>query len=168
MATSISKVIKLFGVYLLNIMVIDQSGRVEETNKITIVALADIEKSFTIVLPSKIKKELLETFRKNGKPKAFPIIVFATVVFMTMLRSKTYPPELIIDIEYPGHENTIKNIIITLCRRFKKKTPEIYFANIGKKDLAHIAAWKTYKKIVKPNLTLKSEDFKGVLFGVKK
>ena len=98
---------------------------------------------------SKIKKELLETFRKNGKPKAFPIIVFATVVFMTMLRSKTYPPELIIDIEYPGHENTIKNIIITLCRRFKKKTPEIYFANIGKKDLAHIAAWKTYKKIVK-------------------
>jgi len=144
-------------------MVIDQSGRVEETNKITIVALADKKKSFTIALLPKSKKELLEIFRKIGKPKVFPVVVFANMVFMTMLRSRTYPPELIIDIEYPGHENTIKNIIITLCRRFKKKVPEIYFANIGKNDPAHFAAWKTYKKITKPNLTLKSEDFKGFI-----
>lgn len=149
-------------------MVIDQSGRVEETNKITVVALADSKKTFTIVLTPKIKKELLEIFRKNGKPKTFPIVVFAHIVFMTMLRSKTYPQELIIDIEYPGHENTIKNIIITRCRRYKKNPPEVYFANIGKKDPAHIVAWKTYKKLQKPNLTLKSEDFKGIVHRKKK
>jgi hypothetical protein len=35
-------------------MVIDQSGRVEETNKITVVALADSKKTFTIVLTPKL------------------------------------------------------------------------------------------------------------------
>lgn len=149
-------------------MVIDQSGRVEETNKITIVALADKKKSFTIALLPKTKKELLAIFRKNGKPKVFPIIVFANIVFMTMLRSRTFPQELIIDIEYPGHDNTIKNIVITLCRRFKKKTPEIYFANIGKNDPAHFAAWNTYTKKLKPNLVLKIENFKGIISGRKK
>ena len=86
---------------------------------------------------------------------------------MTMLRSRVFPQELIIDIEYPGHENAIKNIVITLCKRFKKKAPEIYFANIGKNDPAHFAAWKTYKKIIKPNLVLGSENFKGLLSGIK-
>lgn len=149
-------------------MVIDQSGRVEETNKMTVVALADKKKSFTIAILPKTKKELLQIFRKNGKPKIFPIVVFADIIFMTMLRSKIYPQELIIDIEYPGHENTIKNIIITFCKRFKKKAPEIYFANIGKNDPAHFIAWKTYKKILKPNLVLKSGDFTGLLSRRKK
>lgn len=149
-------------------MVIDQSGRVEETNKITVVALADKKRWFTIALLPKTKKDLLQIFRKSDKPKVFPIVVFANIVFMTMLKSKIYPQELIIDIEYPGHENTIKNIIITLCRRFKKKAPEIYFANIGKNDPAHFAAWKTYKKMLNPNIILKSGDFKGILSGIKK
>lgn len=149
-------------------MVIDQSGRVEETNKITIVALADKKKSFTIALIPKIKKELLTIFRKNGKPKVFPIVIFADIVFMTMLRSKIFPPELIIDMEYPGHENSIKNIVITLSRRFKKKLPEIYFANIGKNDPAHVVAWNTYTKKVRPNLILKLEDFKSFIPKKKK
>jgi len=98
-------------------MVIDQSGRVEETNKITVVALADKKKFFTIALQPKTKKELLTIFRKAGKPRIFPIIVLA---------------------------------------------------NIGKNDPAHFAAWRTYKKILKPNLVLKIENFKGVLSGTKK
>lgn len=144
-------------------MVIDQSGRVEETNRVTVIALANKSKSFTVALLPKTKKELQAIFRKKGKPKVFPVIVFATIVFITMLRSKTYPQELIIDIEYPGHENAIKNIVTTLCRRFKKKPPEIYFSNIGKKDPAHLAAWKTYNKKLKSNLILKIGDFKGIV-----
>ena len=154
--------------YLNNIMVIDQSGRVEETNRTSIVALADKKFSFTIALSSKTKKELLQIFRKNGKPKTFPIVTFALMVFMTMLRSKTYPPELIIDIEYPGHENTIKNIILVFCKRYKKQPPQIYFANIGKNDPAHLAAWGTYTKKYKPNIVLKTEDFIGKIPKKKK
>ncbi len=140
-------------------MVIDQSGRVEETNKLTIVALA---------LLSKTKKELQQIFRNNGKPKTFPIVIFSDLVFMTMLRSKIYPQELIIDMEYPGHENTIKNIIITLCTRYKKKSPEIYFANIGKNDPAHTSAWNTYTKKIKANVVVKLADFKGYIPKKKK
>jgi hypothetical protein len=144
-------------------MVIDQSGRVEETNKITIVALADKKKSFAIALSPKTKKELQAIFRKLGKPKTFPVVIFADTVFMCMLRSRNFPQELIIDSEYPGHENTIKNIIITLCRRFKKKVPDIYFSNIGKKDPAHLAAWNVYTKKAKPNIILETENFKGII-----
>lgn len=144
-------------------MVIDQSGRIEETNRSTIIALADKNKSFTIELQAKTKIYLLKIFRKMGKPKIFPIVIFADVVFMTMLRSKMFPKMLIIDIEYPSHENTIKNIILTLSMRFKKSCPEIYFSNIGKNDPAHISAWQTYTKKREPNLIVNIEDFKGYL-----
>lgn len=149
-------------------MEIDQSGRVEETNRSTIVALADKNNAFTIELPARVKIELLNVYRRLGKPKAFPVIVFSQLVFMTMLRSKLFPKILIIDIEYPSHENSIKNIIITSCKRFKKMAPEIYFSNIGKKDPAHISAWKTYTKNKKPNIILKIEDFKGYISKRKK
>lgn len=149
-------------------MIIDQSGRVEETNKTTIVALADKNEAFTVALHPGDKKLLQTIFRKNGKPKVFPIVVFADLVFIAMLKSKNFPRELIIDMEYPGHENTIKNIIRTLCARYRKEFPEIYFANIGKKDPAHISAWETYKKRKTPNVVVTWENFKTIIPRKKK
>ena len=142
-------------------MVIDQSGRIEETNRHTIIALADKEKGYSIEISSSVKKELLETLRKIGKPKAFSIQIFAITVFLTILKSKYYPQLLIIDMEYPGHENTIKNIILTFCRKFKIMEPEIYFSLIGKKDPAHVLAIEIFRGYKKANLSLKFNDFKG-------
>jgi hypothetical protein len=142
-------------------MVVDQSGRIEETNHHSVVALADKKEGYTVEIPSKVKNELLTVFRKIGKPKTFPVVIFAVSIFLLLLKSKFKPQELIIDVEYPGHENTIKNIILTYCRKFKIVEPEIHFSNIGKKDPAHNLAWNTFKGNKKTNCVLKFEDFKG-------
>ncbi|KKQ51024.1 hypothetical protein A2865_01600 [Candidatus Woesebacteria bacterium RIFCSPHIGHO2_01_FULL_39_17] len=57
-------------------MVIDQSGRIEETNRDTIIALADKNKSFTLKITSNLKRKLQHESRMRGKPKVFPIVVF--------------------------------------------------------------------------------------------
>ena len=142
-------------------MTIDQSGRIEETNHHTIISLADKNRSYTLKLPSSVKKDLLKIFRKLGKPKSFPIIIFSVSVFLSLLKSKYKFEILVIDIEYPGHENTIKNIIYTYCRKFKINKPKIYFSNIGKNDQAHINAINTFRNRIKPDCILHLEDFKG-------
>ena len=135
-------------------MVIDQSGRIEETRHHTIIALADKNKCFTIKITSNLKKKLQQEFRIKGKPKVFPIIVFANAVYLVLKKSKFRPDIVIVDIEYPGHEPAIKNIILTKLRKDRAKKPEIYFSNIGKKDPAHIIAIQTFRGKVKSNETV--------------
>lgn len=135
-------------------MVIDQSGSIEETNRDTIIALADKNKSFTLKLTANLKRKLQSEFRKIGRPKVFPIIVFADAVYLAVSKSRYKPDILIIDIEYPGHGPAIKNIILTNLRSAGKKEPEIYFSKISKKDPAHIAAIETFRSKRKPNLTV--------------
>jgi|SRR3972149_10528962 len=142
-------------------MIIDQSGRIEETNRHTIIAIADKNKGYTVKIPPSAKKELLKVFRKIGKPKVFPVVIFADAIFISLIRSKLSPQILVIDIEYPGHESTIKNIILTYCRKFKIPVPEIYFSKIGKKDPAHVLAWNTFKGNQKADTVLGFQDFKG-------
>ena len=147
-------------------MVIDQSGRIEETNRPTIIGMADKNFKYSSCISARDKRGLKEIFKRKGKPRVFAIVVFAYTVFLTIVKSKLTPQVLIIDLEYPGHENTIRNILITLFRRFKKKPPDIYFSQIGKKDNAHIIAWLTFTRKLKPNVVLRIGDFRG-LFNTK-
>jgi hypothetical protein len=142
-------------------MTIDQSGRIEETSQHTIITLADKNNGYTVKISTSVKKELQNVFRKIGKPKSFPVVIFAVTVFLVIIKSKYKFQTLVIDIEYPGHENTIKNIILTHCRKFKLNEPEIYFSNIGKKDPAHILALNTFRGKIKPSTPLYFNDFKG-------
>ena len=49
---------------------INQSNKVEQTNKDTIIDVSN-KKSFTILISRKIKRKLQEEFRKQGKPRLF-------------------------------------------------------------------------------------------------
>ncbi|KKQ51023.1 hypothetical protein A2865_01595 [Candidatus Woesebacteria bacterium RIFCSPHIGHO2_01_FULL_39_17] len=71
-----------------------------------------------------------------------------------MKKSAFKPDIIIIDIEYPGHEPAIKNILLTKLRRDKEREPGIYFSKIGKKDPAHLAAIQTFRGKEKSNETV--------------
>ena len=64
---------------------IDQSGRIEETNRDTILALpSDI--SFSIKINRRTKRKLLEYFRRQGKPRLFTIKVFSAGLYFLIAK----------------------------------------------------------------------------------
>ncbi len=144
-------------------MVVDQSGRIEETNRDTIIALADKKRSFTLKITANLKRKIQNFFRKEGKPRVFSVIVFATAIYYAIEKSRFRFDLLIIDNEYPVHEPAIKNIILQLYRKSKRKEPEIYFSNIGKNDPAHIAAINTFRGEREPDLTARWSGFLNLL-----
>lgn len=136
-------------------MTIDQSIRIEETGKDTIIAFVDKKYSHSLRIKSNIKKNIQSYFRKIGKPNIFPIVTFSVAVYLLIRHFKLKLDTLIIDVEYLGHESTIKNIILTLYRIDKITEPDIYFSNIGKEDGAHILAINVHRKKIKSDFELK-------------
>lgn len=115
---------------------IDQSVRVEELTRDTILGIANKQASFTFVIPRRAKRVLYEKFRRQGKPKKFAPYVFAAAVSEALKRAPFKSSDVVIDIEYPGYEQEILKII-------KRQHPEteVYFTALGKKSHAHFAAY---------------------------
>ncbi len=135
---------------------IDQSGRIEETNRDTVVAFSN-EKQFSIRIPARVKRQLLEAFRRRGKPGTFKYKTFALGVSVLIQKSKIYTKNLslIIDNEYQGHENSIRDII----RSNLDPKLEIEFESIGKKSKAHYVAYGVFIKRREADYTASFEDF---------
>jgi hypothetical protein len=93
-------------------MQIDQSGKIETTNKHTILALAG-EREFAILIPGRVKRQLQEEFRQLGKPRLFIFKVFAIEVYLLLKHCPHRLHRVIIDIEYWGHEIQISTMIKT-------------------------------------------------------
>lgn len=149
-------------------MTIDQSIRIEETGKDTIIAFVDKKYSHSLRIKSNTKKSIQNYFRKMGKPNIFPILVFAVSTYLLIKHFKLKLDVLIVDVEYLGHESTIKNIILSLYRIDKVSEPNIYFSNIGKEDKAHLLAIGVHRKKMKEDFTLsESEIIKAINFVVK-
>ncbi len=124
----------------------DQSIRVEELTGDTIVAVANEENRRTIVVTSRIKRRLLEHYRKLGKPKQFAPHIFTAGLVSLIVNSKFRVDEIVIDIEYPGYETSI----ISLLQRHSPKLT-VYFSLIGKKSPAHFVAYGVHKGRLKPD-----------------
>jgi len=119
---------------------VDQSIRVEEYTKDTVIAIANKENNFSVVIPRKVKRTLRNDLLKFDS-KEFTPAMFAFGIVSAIKHSKLIVHELAIDIEYPGHENIITGIISSVFPQI-----EIDFVQIGKKSPAHYSAYSVYKK----------------------
>lgn len=137
---------------------IDQSGKIEQTSQNTVISLAN-SKQKTIILKSKHKRILLKIYQKAGKPKIFSIQVFATLIYILITKSKASDGLILIDKEYPGHENNIRNYILQLASknpRLSLKSEDIRFVLVGKSSNAHLLGHQSWKKgIADFNITSK-------------
>lgn len=124
---------------------IDQSGRIEETNRDTVIAIANKDMQFSLRIPGKVKRAIKAVFKKQNRPRLFPIRTFAVSVGLLIRKSKLKPQILVLDIEYPGHESVITEIVKEILGR----NLSVHFAKIGKNSPAHIKAYFTYKKNLK-------------------
>ncbi|MFH1354514.1 MAG: hypothetical protein ABIH36_04530 [bacterium] len=141
---------------------VDQSVRIEELNRDTIIGLANEEHAFTFKVPRGVKRRLYETFRREGKPKLFGPRVFASAVALTIVRSGFRIQELIIDLEYPGYDEQIIEIISGFF-----PSVMVVFTSIGKNSPAHEAAHFTYKRRLKVNVIANQRDIKNTLSKAK-
>jgi len=135
---------------------IDQSGKVEDTNKLTIVCVAN-GKIKTLKVSTREKQKLIATMRVLDYPKKIFIYkTFAALIFLLIKEEKII--NLSIDKEYPGHEAFIKEIILRFFRNNNLKSPTIDFCLVGKKSLAHKIAIETFRGKRKPNIIIKAEN----------
>ena len=145
---------------------IDQSGKVENTSKLTVVAYAN-GKMRSLKISAVEKRKLLVVMKRlDGLSATYVYKVFAALIFLLIKGQRI--SEVVVDKEYPGHEGTIKNVLKNLFEKGNLVFPEISFSEITKKSPAHKAAINVYRGKSKPDLIVKAENILGLFFAKKK
>jgi len=117
---------------------IDQSGKIENTNRKTIIAFSN-GSCGAVVISAKDKKSIQTYFRTLGKPRLFIHITFVVLIYLLICNKIMRDDQIVIDREYPGYDNLIIGSLKNLLA--KKKITDISIAQIGKKSRAHDLAW---------------------------
>lgn len=127
------------------IVEIDQSGKVEQTNRDTVVgAIFDGTNRSAICFKAKDKRFIQEIFRKQLKGHLFIYRTFAALVFLLVKEKVSSQDRLIIDTEYTGKEGLIKDIILEYFDKSKLTPPEIIFQRIGNTPPVHYLVYDVY------------------------
>ena len=118
---------------------IDQSIKIEHTNKTSYVCLAN-GKILISSISAKDKKELKLYFRELEKPLIFKLFTFSVLCSKVIIGLK--PGSVIIDQEYSGHSRQIKSFILQILQIEGIDTePVISFSEVGKGSPAHKGAY---------------------------
>lgn len=137
---------------------IDQSGKIEDTNKDTVVAFSN-DVFGSILIKGKDKREIQKIFRKIGKRRIFVYRLFAILIFLLIKKYIKKISQMIIDEEYPGKTGIIKDFLLREIRKIRPDFPKdgILFQRIGKKSKAHYLAYGVAigKKLADEKVTFK-------------
>jgi len=150
---------------------IDQSGKIEKTEKDTILAFATNNKrtkiTGSIKISARTKRRLQESFRQIGEPRKFVVNLFSCAVFLLVKNRLKNVSEINIDTEYPGKGKSIKETLAKMFFEANIEMPPIRFVLIGKKSFAHEVALRTYHKLLKADQFLDYEILKKNIFKTK-
>lgn len=139
---------------------IDQSGKVEDTSKDTILSLTN-GRSYSIVIPAKVKKKLQVFFRKSGTPRKYVLFVFSIgIQLLINVTPNKNTIDIFIDMEYPGKDPLIIGVLKKLMPANKRN---IYFTRVGKRSRAHYLCYGIATKRIK--YTKKTKDIKNITYG---
>lgn len=146
---------------------IDQSGKIEQTNINTVIAITN-GKNLSVILRKKDKRILEKVFKKMGKAKSYPYVVFAALLAI-LLKLADIETKAVVDREYLGHENTIRERTLRFLNSLDSKRETIIeFGHVGKLSKAHDWAAKVGSKKVKPDKVVGLEEILELVLGIKK
>lgn len=77
---------------------IDQSGKIEDTSKDTVIAFSD-DSFGGIIIKARDKREIQKIFRKIGKRKIFIYRLFAILIFLLIKKHLKKISQMIVDFE---------------------------------------------------------------------
>ena len=139
---------------------VDQSGKIEWTQKPTALALANGIR-FSVLISAQAKREVVEELKKRRPTRdrtSHHILVFATLLFLLLKDQLPRLTEIVVDVEYHGHDARIKEHFLNLCKRHKRPVePQVIsFQRIGKKSPAHNLALAVFRGNTKPGRVLQA------------
>jgi hypothetical protein len=147
---------------------IDQSNKIERTNKDTILAFSDGQ-SLTILIPAKVKRQVLELLISRGKSRKIAYqMIFAAGLFILLrdyLRVATQGEGIVIDMEYSGQEASIKAMLLRHAHNaaLAITAERIEFLSVGKESRAHKLAWGVQRGGLVPDYRVSYADLDKLL-----
>lgn len=141
---------------------IDTGSRLDQSGDTTFAFSNDVEKA--VLLRQRVRDECLEQL--SGERIRREIRLFAACVYLLLREHLGELREIVLDREYPGHDNVVRWILLNLIKKHSAKAPQglqIRFSNIGKQSAAHEVAYRTYRKEREPTKALTSEEILSVL-----
>ncbi len=141
---------------------IDMSGRIEETNNPTAIALAD-GVSFSVLISGAEKRKAIAALKKQQPERdvnLLHIFVFTVLLYYLVQPFMKRLAQVRIDLEYPGHDAVIKNRVLTLCRNagIEVKADQVTIGQVGKKSPAHKLAYSVYLRKRKPDRVITARE----------
>lgn len=132
---------------------IDQSGKIEQTNLDTVIALTnDIQ--YTILFKKKEKRVVEKEFRRLNLHKLHSQVTFAILIAVIIKKSKV-KKSVLIDTEYMGYNEYIRQFVNDIIG---KGCPLIKFGFVGKESKSDILASRVANKKTKPSYSIISSE----------
>ena len=83
---------------------VDQSGKIGDTKVATVLAFSN-GITHTILIPATVKRECVLWLRERGrKGTSMYVGLFSVALFLLLVKNIKSLKQIVIDIEYPGHE----------------------------------------------------------------
>lgn len=141
------------------ILEVDQSIKVEQTNRDTVIAFSNGEK-YALLIPARVKREAAQHFHKEGRPKKqIFLLLFALAAFHLLKGHVDDSTVIVIDVEYEGQEQNIKALLLRFLDIEKRNRPQIVFRSIGKKSGAHLLAISVVRGKRQAHRTITLQEF---------
>ncbi len=127
---------------------VDQSGRIEQTNTDTILALSN-RMQRAVRIPAKVKREAIQILREEGvAPETYYLKIFCAGLFVLLKPVLGKAREILIDREYTSKDQTIKLFLLQMAKkeRVGLRKATIVVGKIKHKSPAHDLAWSLRRK----------------------
>ena len=145
----------------MEVFFVDQSGKVEQTNRDTVVAATD-GKSVAVVIKSRDKQRLFR-HAKLYRKKHLYLRIFTYAVFKAVESLLDADSKIVIDAEYPGKEHIIRAMLCTFIARRHGffDIRRIEFDRVGKDSKAHELS--VGKLDARKTIVFSDEDWKSAI-----
>jgi len=144
---------------------VDQSIKIEQTSKDTILAVSNDEQ-VAILIPAKVKRQVLAHLKVRGKPAPVArLMLFSAGLCMLLREVAQSLTTITIDQEYPGHEADIRGMLLRFLWKIGVRMDKegIVFARVGKRSKAHEQAWRVHRGEIAPDWTATLQELLDVL-----
>lgn len=139
---------------------VDQSGKVEDTAKDTVLVFTDGE-SYSILIPATVKRAVYRELTNRGlREKEITVQLFSVGLYFLLREHITNLQQITIDTEYTGKNTLIKERLVSYLLRghYQVEPSQISFGHVGKRSPAHLLGISVFRKERKADLTLTLEQ----------
>lgn len=147
------------------IVEVDQSGKVEKTNRHTVLALSDGIR-YTILVPAAAKQTAMQNLRDRGKSRQMAtLLTFSACLFLLLRGHIDQLEQILIDVEYPSKDAIIRGSLLYHFHRHRIRVhkDQIVFRQVGRNSPAHELALAVYRGEQEPDREVRQEELLEVL-----